>query len=105
MIRKAPIFAVAFAFANAIAQATDLNLTVRSGGAGSIEVIGGVAVSYEVVGVLTDTANEGLAAFALPGRLCYPGDYDCNPLGRPSAGVSAGIVSVVKDSTIDETMR
>ncbi|MBL8768003.1 MAG: hypothetical protein JNL94_11585 [Planctomycetes bacterium] len=49
--------------AGSVAQATDLNLTARSGGTSTIVVAPGATVNYEVVADLSDNANEGLAYF------------------------------------------
>ena len=49
--------------AGSVAQATDLNLTARSGGNTTIVVAPGATVNYEVVADLSDAANEGLAYF------------------------------------------
>lgn len=49
--------------AGSVAQATDLNLTARSGGNTTIVVAPGATVNYEVVADLSDNANEGLAYF------------------------------------------
>ena len=46
-----------------IAAATDLNLSVESGGTNGIVVAPGDSVNWSVVGGLSDGANEGLAFF------------------------------------------
>lgn len=51
--------------------ATDLNLSVRSGGLSLIDVGPGQVVSYTVTGELTDNASSGLAMFSLD--LTYTG--------------------------------
>lgn len=45
--------------------ASDLDLSVESGGANVVQVAPGAAVSYDVVGELSDALNEGLAGFRL----------------------------------------
>jgi subtilisin-like proprotein convertase family protein len=50
-------------FADGGASAADLNLSVRSDNASTITAGPGAEVAYVVYGVLTDTANEGLALF------------------------------------------
>ena len=51
-------------FSATVASATDLNVTLRSGGVSTVEVAPGVTVDYEVIGELTDALNEGLALWA-----------------------------------------
>ncbi|MFO0985234.1 MAG: hypothetical protein U1E76_26480 [Planctomycetota bacterium] len=51
------------------ALASNLNLSVQSGGVNAITVKPGAAVSYAVVGVLDDAENEGLAMFAFDLKL------------------------------------
>ena len=46
------------------ARATNLNLTVQSGGSSTVTVPPGATVPYEVVGVLSDDASDGLAGFS-----------------------------------------
>ena len=43
------------------AAATELDLSVESGGSNSITVAPGEVVNYEVIGSLSDDVNEGLA--------------------------------------------
>lgn len=50
--------------AAASASATDLNLSVRSGGQGAIVVTPGATITYQVVGELTDSLSDGLAMFS-----------------------------------------
>ncbi|MEK6677269.1 MAG: hypothetical protein AABZ47_16660 [Planctomycetota bacterium] len=47
------------------AWATNLNITVTSGGNGSISVAPGATVNYEINGELSDALHEGLALFLL----------------------------------------
>jgi hypothetical protein len=49
------------ALGGSLALATDLNVTLKSGGSSSIQVPAGSVVNYEVVGELSDNLNEGLA--------------------------------------------
>jgi CxxC motif-containing protein (DUF1111 family) len=53
------------------AGATDLNLSIRSGGANVIDVAPGAIVSYAVIGTLSDDASLGLAMFSFD--LAYSG--------------------------------
>jgi hypothetical protein len=47
------------------ALATNLNLSVQSGGSNTVTVLPGANVPYSVVGVLSDAASDGLAAFSI----------------------------------------
>ena len=47
------------------ALATNLNLSVQSGGSNVVTVLPGTIVPYGVVGVLSDAASDGLAAFSI----------------------------------------
>jgi hypothetical protein len=47
------------------AHATNLNLTIQSGGQTTVTVPPGANVPYDVVGVLNDAASDGLAGFSL----------------------------------------
>jgi hypothetical protein len=47
------------------ALATGLNLSLQSGGSNTVTVLPGTLVTYNVVGVLSDSASDGLAAFSL----------------------------------------
>jgi hypothetical protein len=47
------------------AAATNLNLTIQSGGQGTVTVPPGANVPYDIVGVLSDAASDGLAGFSL----------------------------------------
>jgi hypothetical protein len=47
------------------ALATNLNLSVQSGGSNTVTVLPGTIVPYGVVGVLSDAASDGLAAFSI----------------------------------------
>jgi len=60
MLRKSVLFTAAL-FSPAVATATDLDVTVQSGGSSTIQVFPGETVNYDVVGELTDALNEGLA--------------------------------------------
>jgi len=51
--------------AAAPAAATNLNLTIQSGGQGTVTVPPGANVPYNVVGVLSDAASDGLSGFSL----------------------------------------
>jgi hypothetical protein len=47
------------------ALATNLNLSVQSGGSNTVTVLPGANVNYTVVGELSDAASDGLAAFSV----------------------------------------
>lgn len=64
MLRKSVLITAAL-FSPAVATATDLDVTVQSGGSSTIKVFPGQAVPYTVTGQLTDAANEGLALVLL----------------------------------------
>lgn len=63
--------------------ASDLNLSVESGGSNSIAVTPGVTINYQVVGELDDLLNEGLAGFALD--LAFDGG-NLAPAAAPTSG-------------------
>ncbi len=66
------------------AQAAELNIAITSSGQDTIVVEPGATVDYEVTGVLTDTANEGLSFFIFD--LAFDGgplDAADNPLAMP----------------------
>jgi hypothetical protein len=72
MVRVKPLsvkrFAVAaalFLAAAAPALATNLHLSVQSGGSNTVAVLPGATVNYAVIGQLSDGASDGLAAFSL----------------------------------------
>ena len=66
------------------ASAADLNLSVTSGGSGTVTVVPcGGTDAYEVRGFLSDTANEGLAGFVLDLELT---GGSLEPLDTPVAG-------------------
>ncbi len=63
-MKKALGLVMAVAMTASAALATDLNVAVQTDtGLDTINVAAGVTVNYQVVGVLSDTANEGLALF------------------------------------------
>jgi len=47
------------------ALATNLNLSLQSGGSNVVTVLPGANVPYSVMGVLSDAASDGLAAFSI----------------------------------------
>jgi len=55
----------------ALGLASDLNLSVESGGMNAITVLPGETINWDVVGELSDAANEGLAMFVVD--ICYDG--------------------------------
>ena len=54
-----------FLAAAAPALATNLNLSLQSGGSNTVTVLPGANVNYAVVGELSDAASDGLAAFSV----------------------------------------
>ena len=62
---KPLMVAAGFFLAAAPALATNLNLSVQSGGSNTVTVLPGANVNYAVVGELSDPASDGLAAFSL----------------------------------------
>lgn len=60
----------------ATASASDLNLSIESGGQNAVTVSPGQVVTYNVVGELSDNLNEGLALFSIdlnmPGVVLTP---------------------------------
>lgn len=60
MMRTSVLLTAALLFP-AAATATDLNVSVQSGGSNTIKVFPGQTVNYDVIGELSDAANEGLA--------------------------------------------
>jgi hypothetical protein len=73
------------------ARATNLNLTVQSGGGSMVVVPPGATVFYQVVGVLSDGASDGLAGFSFDleftgGALlpaAEPGGFPMTSFDRP----------------------
>ena len=72
----------------------ELHVSVESGGSNSATVAPGAVVSYEVVGVLSDDANEGLALFGFnlvfDGGDLAPAD---TPAGEPTPGCDNPMVN------------
>jgi len=56
------LFLTAALFSSTVAGATDIDLSVESGGANSIIVTPGSNVNYQVVALLSDNLNEGLGS-------------------------------------------
>lgn len=67
--------------------ATDLNLKVQSAGSSTVTVLPGAAVSYAVVGELSDALNEGLALFA------FDLHFSGGPLAPANAPASSPLLS------------
>ena len=61
---KHVVAALSVATCTALAQASELNLSVESAGQNTLQVLPGATVDYQVIGELTDAQNEGLAMFA-----------------------------------------
>ncbi len=74
----------------AIASASDLNVTVRSGGASTVTVAPGATVNYEIVGEFSDAANDGLAYFR-----CDL-EFEGAPLNAANAPVSAPMTNFAR---------
>jgi hypothetical protein len=72
------------------AAATNLNLTIQSGGQGTVTVPPGANVPYNVVGVLSDAASDGLAGFSVD--LSFSG----GPLAMANEPSSAPMLSFDK---------
>lgn len=64
------------------ASASDLNLSIESGGSNAVTVSPGEIVTYNVVGELSDSLNEGLALFSID--LSMPG-VTLTPAGAPTS--------------------
>lgn len=80
--------AVGFSLATvAPVLATNLNLTIQSGGQNTVTVLPGAVVPYGVVGELSDAASDGLASFSL--ELSFTG----GPLPAANEPVSAPMTS------------
>ena len=61
-MRKVLVLGLALAFAGPAAMATGISFNVQSGGLNEVTVDPGAAVAYEVLAVLSSSAdNEGLA--------------------------------------------
>ena len=78
-------FATASAFflaAAAPALATNLHLSVQSGGSNVVVVSPGALVNYSVIGALSDGASDGLAGFSL--NLTFSGGA-LSPAAAPSS--------------------
>ena len=78
--------AVAGAALSAPASASDFDVRLESGGSSAITVAPGAAVSYQAVGELTDTLNEGLAFF------CFDLAFDGGPLAQAAAPVAGSML-------------
>ena len=81
---------LAFGALPALGMASDLNLSIESGGQNSITVSPGQVVSYDLVGELSDSLNEGLALFVVD--LSMPG-ATLTPMATPTAGNMAGFAA------------
>jgi hypothetical protein len=76
-------FLMGVALAAPVAAASDLNLSIRSGGQSTVTVVPGETLTYQVVGELSDGLNEGLALFCFD--LVYSGG-DLVPVAAPVSG-------------------
>src|SRR6186997_1703945 len=76
--------------AAAPAAATNLNLTIQSGGQGTVTVTPGANVPYNVMGVLSDAASDGLAGFSVD--LSFTG----GPLAQAAEPSTAPMTSFAK---------
>ncbi|MCH7886205.1 MAG: hypothetical protein IIC01_13280 [Planctomycetes bacterium] len=74
-----------------------LHVSVESGGSNSITVARGAEVRYEVVGLLSDDANEGLALvgfdLVFDGGDLIPAD---EPFGEPALGCESPMINFTK---------
>ena len=82
IVKPLALAAVLFLAAAAPALATNLNLSIQSGGSNTVTVPTGAIVNYAVVGVLSDNASDGLAAFSID--LSFTGG-PLTPAANPSA--------------------
>lgn len=76
--------------AAAPALATNLNLTIQSGGLTTVTVLPGALVNYNVVGVLNDAASDGLAGVSFD--LTFTG----GPLPQAAEPTTAPMTSFAK---------
>jgi len=63
-MKKKLALTLVIAVGQSSAWATELNLSVKSGGSSEIVVLAGQVVPFEITAVLSDTDNGGLAAFS-----------------------------------------
>ncbi len=83
--------------ANRGTPSTLLNLTIESRGSDAITVLPGAEVGYEITGVLTDDANQGLALFAL--TLVFDGGdlpQANEPTGEPTPGCDNPMINFTR---------
>lgn len=83
--------------ANRGTPSTLLNLTIESGGSNAITVLPGAEVCYEITGVLSDDANQGLALFAL--TLVFDGGdlpQADEPTGEPTPGCDNPMINFAR---------
>ncbi len=73
-----------------IARASDLNVTARSGATSTVTVAPGATVNYQLVGELSDAANDGLAYFR-----CDL-EFDGGPLVQASAPAAAPMTNFAR---------
>jgi len=66
----------------ALLHASDVNLTISSGGSSAVNALPGAVLTYEVSAELSDANNEGLAL------LCFDLEFDGGPLNQ--ADVASG---------------
>ncbi len=79
------------------AVATDLNLWVVSNGSEVVAALPGAAIDYEIIGLLSDDANEGLALVGL--NLVYDGgdlEHTDLPTGEPTPGCDNPMINFKK---------
>ena len=89
MTTKVRVLGLVMAMTASAALAADLNVAAESGGSNSVEVAPGAEVEYQVLGVLSDTVNEGLALFGLD--LVFTGG-DLGQADSPAAGTMFSFV-------------
>lgn len=85
------------AWAATDAATTVLNLSVESNGSNTVTVSPGGVVGYEVVGLLSDNRNEGLALFGLD--LNFDGGPLAHadvPTGQPTAGCDNPMINFTR---------
>lgn len=69
--------------AASVAQASDVNIDILSGGQGTVDAVAGTQLNYEIWAELSDASNEGLAL------LCFDLEFDGGVLAQADAASGA----------------